>query len=929
MSFDKQVISISGNDDTTVILTNNGEIYSAGMVNHKVQPSFQLQTLTSYLTSPIIDVVQTQNNTFVLTQDGSVYEFNGTVKEIYLPSSNNNDPIVSISAGTNHIIMLSKNNLAYGFGDNSKYQLVPSGECYYNHAIQIELNEYINITNMNCPDDCYVNNGALINSSNVISPVSCNVECDTVCGTTCTGVIASLTGNATITVPVSISLPNSFQGPIVCQSFEMDVSAIPLTTTISKDCNNVVNYTIYYSLSNVVIPPTNIMYAVESNNGFTCNTITTNTVVNCSIDPNEQQIKNNTLMTISGNVVVPNQCGQIMIEANIQIPLCGTILVYEDESQSITASAQFPNDPETLTVTISGVLCINCPPCNQPVQQPKVKQPNIVKIDAGGYNTVLVDDKNRIYTMGDISSVRQNKNLVNNCLSNLLANTYGTIKAPANQICQSNCSNGTMDLSKFNVELSLFPNVDVNQQYNTNPQPSINVCDFLTKLKDCNTNNCCTDICKSCDNTIYIRNNRTNCLILSSRKAVLKGLSYLKSINCNSTCIIDDLATLLSSNKASCVSNTVSLDMSTDRIQIDQNEYFINGVSYPTDMFLILCNIVNPQAVRTGYDLMYIDVEKGPQAIQFITTATCFNIVYSSPTYSSPNSNCSYPQISVYSMIFGDVLPPVERNNYRSILANYGFRHSYNYKNPITNKLYGSYLQGGDYIDMVSVDNMLMVTYDVPTVYTLNKRILDISVSNNSLYVVASTMISCPNDVFVLGNNCLGQLGLCNNFNTLCFKKINNCKTDSQIVKVFAGENAVAVITFNGFVYMAGILDGVINSTCLTYYECGCKTKPTKIVLTKYNMIQLTTTKSVYGVGLNQLGQLGTGNTCKVCKCVLLDSTVRSCAKVCPNPYTIITCPCPTPNPCPPPCPQPKCNQVVTTPNFRQKSVVSKCKYFK
>lgn len=905
MSFDKKVISVSGNDDTTTILTNNGEIYSAGMIDHKIQSSFQLQNLSSYLTSPIMDIVKTEKHTFILTQDGSVYEFNDKISEIYLTVSNNNDPVVSISAGKDHIIMLTKNNKVFGYGDNSKYQLVPSGECYYNHAIQLELNEYINITNVNCPDDCYVNNGLLINPNSSITPSQCNVECDVDCGTICSGMVQSLTSNYIATLP--IQLINELGETIICHPIEIDISLLASSVSVSKDCSNNLTYTIL-GASNVYIPSTNIMYASNSGNSITCNLVTTNNTL----------IGNNQQILITGNTLVPNQCGKINITSNLSFDLeSGKQIIYSD--QTVTVVVNFSE--LSINLPLSGVLCVNCPPCNKPIPNPVIPQPKIVKVSAGGYSSVLVDDKNRIYTMGDISSVRQNKNLVNNCLNDLLENTYGTIKAPANQLCNTTCSNGKMDLSKINVELSLFPSVNITPEINATPQSSLNVCEFLNKLKDCNASNC-NDICNACDNTIYIRNNRRLCMVLSSRKAVLKGLSYLKSINCNSS--IDDLYLLLTSNNASCISNTVNINMSSDRVQIDQNEYFINGVSYPIDMFLILCDS-SIRATLTGYDLMYINVEKSPQAIQFVSTAKCFNIVYSSPTYTSINSGCDYPQISVYSMIYGDVLPSVERNNYRSILGNYGFKHSYNYKNPITNKLYGTYLQGGDYIDMVIPNNNLMVSYDLPTVYNLNKRVQDIAITNQSLYVVVSTMISCPNEVYVLGNNCLGQLGLCNNFNTLCFKKINNCKTDSHIIKVFAGENAVAMITFNGFVYMAGILEGVINSTCLTYYDCACSIKPTKIILTKYNMIQLVSTQSVYGVGLNQLGQLGTGNTCKVCKCVLLDSTLRTCPKVCTTPYSQPKCH----QPCSVPCSQPKCNTVITTPNIKQKEVRQKCKYFK
>lgn len=836
MSYEKKLkqfrvslASITSNNNSTCVLTDNGDIYSSGIINNELLTNFDNQNISSYVDSKIIDIVQGDENLYILTIEGSVYEYNYQckgMKEIYFPSEHDNDMVSHISAGKKHVIMLTKSNKAYGYGDNSSYQIVPMGEAYYKHVVQIDLNNYIKIDNCNTDCSNYIFDGTI--NIDETPPIPKDNDC-----CVCIGMASPLYGCVSQSVPINIGNITN-----VCAEVEFCIEYIPSTVQISGSCGNEILYTYTASSTNIIVSNNTITYY----NGSTCDTV----LIGGSIAVPTECIK------ITGTSSITSNCGKINISTELPI----TILESTEIGSNVSILSNISFD-----IVLNGSVCYNCPPCIEE----KIKQPRILKISAGGCSSVLVDDKGKLYVLGDLLSVRNNEELFKNqCLDNLLSKTNGKIIFPASELncnktnkiskyCHDRDNNcNKMDLSRFKVELSLFPEQSCSK---------LNVCDVMTKLKECSDVNC-NSSCESCDNTVYIKLDMEGInIIISTRNAVSKALGYFNSTITSFQ--LDDLASYLSSSNASNIANFIEdFDFVNSGINFNYNGFSIDCGKYlEIDKFLVLGN-PNP----LGYVLLYVDVESGPQIIKFINDAKFINIEYNVELYNSPLTETEYPQKIIHSLIYGDIIPSVERNNYRTILGNYGFKNITKYKNPINNYLIGTYIKGGDYVSISSSSNRLMATYDFPTMYCLNKRIIDLAVGNKSIYILTSSP-TCPNELYVVGNNCYGQLGLCNNINTLCIKKVNRCYFDCNVVKVYASSNNAGFLTSKGTAYTAGSIDNIISSNCpQKVYNCPTN-KIHDMTLSSYNILFLTNNNTIFGIGSNHYGQLGLGHVNKVSEC--------------------------------------------------------------
>lgn len=852
--------SIASNASSSSMLTSAGELYQAGLVNNSVQPSYLNQQIEKYVSGKVVDVVQTECSTFVLTSEGRVYEYNHNesgcetpLREIFFPIDCSEDPVVSLSAGRKHIVMLTASKKAYGYGDNSKYQLVPAGECWYSHAVRIDLSSSVKIGD--CPTgDCpFVNDGVFTSPSHPDIP-------DESCGSVSIANATPLNGTYTASFPILID------GNITaCTEITFLATAVPQGASVNA-CGSEMNYTVSQCVNSVVLDSSDICY------------VSGNTVVNATIV--STPLSTMTCFTITGSSC-NKPCSSISLceTQNVDVSL-GTFNLNNNSTFTII------NAPSSLPMHFKGKLCVSESSCPKPV----VSQPCVVKVSAGGDSTALADDKGRVFVLGDVSSVRDNSYISrNNKLYSLLSKTDGTVKFSANElqcgndvnnkncVCPNRCV-GTcnkLDLSKFEVELKL------------DSCPKLNVCDFLKKLNESNEPRC-DNTCEPCDNTIYVKY-QDECdmpnLIIASRDAVSRALGYFN--NPITGYKLEDLASALESCDKNKIANFVcNFNFCSGRVDFSNSGYSVDcGSELDISKFLVL-----KRNDRDKYNLVYVDVKTSPQAIQFVHEApNHFNVKYSVPAYKTPaHCRSDYPQVNVFSLVFGGVIPAVERNNYRAVLANHSFRHSIEFKNPINNKLLNTYVKGGDYICIEKYDSChvkLMSTFDVPSVYCLNKRVLDLAVGDRSVYVVA-TNVSCPNEVYVLGNNCFGQLGLCNNLSTLCMRKVNRCYFDCNVSRVFASSHAVAFLTSSGRVYVSGHLEGVVDCNCPKPLEC-CVDRVSKVSLNKNNLMVLTHDGNVHGVGSNQYGQLGT--SCKEVSCSKLNVVA-----------------CPKENPCAVKCEKPK-----------------------
>jgi hypothetical protein len=185
------------------------------------------------------------------------------------------------------------------------------------------------------------------------------------------------------------------------------------------------------------------------------------------------------------------------------------------------------------------------------------------------------------------------------------------------------------------------------------------------------------------------------------------------------------------------------------------------------------------------------------------------------------------------------------------------------YKNPFDTKITNTYLKGGDRVKFVigNPKNIRQaVTPDVPTVFRLNRRVLDVAVGNNSLTALVGGL-ACPNELFVIGNNCFGQLGLGTNESIVCWKQVNRCIFDCQVIKVWAGKNVTFYATQSHTIYGSGSWKNLVESNTPVVVKSICQSWKIKhLAIAQSHIVLLGFDGSIFGVGDNNLGELGLGH---------------------------------------------------------------------
>ncbi len=119
--------------------------------------------------------------------------------------------------------------------------------------------------------------------------------------------------------------------------------------------------------------------------------------------------------------------------------------------------------------------------------------------------------------------------------------------------------------------------------------------------------------------------------------------------------------------------------------------------------------------------------------------------------------------------------------------------------------------------------------------------------------------LNCPNDVFAIGKNCYGELGLGNNESVICWRQLDRCSLfDCQIVAVFAGRYVTFYVTQSHRVYAAGQWKCFVNSTSPTRVNSICENWRIKdIAISSNQIIFLGSDGCIFGLGDNSLGELG------------------------------------------------------------------------
>lgn len=928
-SRDSGALDVACNDNTTAVLSSKGQVHLSGIVKNKVQSCFEESNLDRYVDGRIVKVAMTEDRLFVLSETGRVFEHNVAnagcdtpLREVPLPRDCESDPVVDMATGRGHLLLLTRSKQVYGYGDNSEYQIVPGGDSRYDCAQPIYLGDFIKMKS--CTDDSKCDRFVFEGSVNIATdPVKPVASCST---TACfasvgssdyqsikLGLYAKQQSRPKVKTvvpqdPVDEENPSTngtygfqeikytvtpilVQVNVTCVGNSVTVEGIMTLKATPKPGQEVCLFNFEEGGPIAPIPITGF-YTVDPKDPLWGSLIPCTPIPFSYTGPKKGSCVSLSLTEIFGTDIPEIKWPS---EVSLQPPFPP-----EDEPTGWYVCAEYgnvadgkplvPYDPDHITINVS------CPPCSP--SPCETKGPVcITKIAAGFDVSVLVDDKGRIFTLGNLHSVRENEHLFNKTdLDNVLNQAGATIKFPADQLaCKAGRNNDNcicredahdakrFDLSKAEITLSPFLCVDsckddCDSCFDSSPVVKTNICKFISDLKLANESEVCENTCEPCDNTVYLKFKKcfkAN-MALVNEKSIRKVLAHFS--DCITNADLQDLGKILSDSAYECVLfQKVVADKNT-RVDYDNNAYCVDGVNYPIDQVLVL----DFGASGSAFHVFNLDVCQGLRSIQFVCDKRCPNVTFNVPQSTTQGDGTKYCQSPLFFLTFSGVLSPHARTNLRAALGRFSYYNSPEYKRPISNRLFGTYLKGGDVVEIGAPCSSLVHqgTPDLPLVFCLNKRVLDVAVGDRSIHVVVNNT-ACPNEVLAIGNNCYGQLGFGNYFSTLCFKKVNRCLFDCQVNQVYAGEHVTAYVTASGKVYLTGELDSVVKTNKPTAYcNISADARVKDICIGKSSMIFRTGCYDLLGLGENQFGQLGTGSTCKVTSPKKLKFTGYCCTSV-------------------------------------------------
>lgn len=876
-------LAIAANENTTSVVTNGGNVYQTGLMGGKIQYSFKEVITNENIVGRVIDVKSTDQKDYLLNDLGSVFEYdynagecNAVVREVYSPAACGGDKAVKLRSGHAHILILTQNNKVWGVGDNSKYQLVPQGQCRYDCAVEVIITD----TNVHDNECCSKFTGSF-NQLDCPKIPQCK-KCDQV---SCLKNDKKNVSMGSLEIDCTLNLPNGQQSGSLFVPINGDINYVgflcvnecnkasgSLTYTVSNlhiPCGSINGTFVYINNNNKTnvliklynssllniqtdqdsISGTTIIDNIRCNADFELHVVTDNILPNCTV-------RAITAPTSIITLELPNSTTDLHIS-------CNTEITY----RTVTEATKY-NIERNIEIECCGIeKChLPCPPRKE-IELP---QPCWVNIFAGFDISILVDNCNRLYVLGSIHDIRSNKDLLKrSCLEELLSKTNASISFPANQLnCGVNNIKETCtcvkckekpfrtDLGKFGINLN-FPNEDECCSKN------LGVCDFLKQLQRCNDAPTCDSVCAPCDSYIYLNiNGKCDCpcdddikpsaigsVTLWNRNSVCK---YVSQCECPDVCCIEaDCNSILEYDMNTyCID---SMNISLDKV-VKLN--FCNGSGPNVDLFLDICN---PGGVKFNCCDNKCNVEFTVDECD--TGIKCRKCGCEENICGCDDDN---EKRTKFALNFGAIFDPVVLTNFKRALGLSTFYPCPKFRNPLKSKLVNTYVKGGDHICFVLPGRKcsgpsirLAVTPDVPTVFRFNRRVLDVGVGDNSLSVLVGGL-ACPNEIYALGNNCYGELGLDTNESVVCWKKVDRCVFDCQVHSIFAGKNVTFYVTQSYNVYASGQWKCLVNSAAPVLINSICKTWKIKdMVVTNNQIILLGSDGCIFGLGDNSLGELG------------------------------------------------------------------------
>ena len=857
-------VAITANDSTTAVATNGGNVYQAGFIANGIRNSFH-EIAASGNVGHIIDAEATEDSLYLLNAAGSVfqYDYNACdcpiIREVYSPAACGGDKAIKIDTGRAHVLILTENNKVWGAGNNEEYQLVPQGQCRYDTAVEVIVTD----TNLHDNDCCNAFTGTYNELESPVIP-SCQEECNK---------IACVKKNLCDKLLGYVNVCQAILTPPGCPG----ILSIPVYGDLNYvgflciDQNGCASGSVTYSITRLYIKCGCFLAKFTTNDSCGCHIREFNVSSTTELLLFEADLCQSAKTDLCGSITSPitgtaqinGKCGTCVV-ANIDLPhdFCLPEVAFDFDCKTILL--EFKKCRSSLTAlcdsTFCGLSCEHnvdidldfdvplkcCEPFQKTKQEVQLPQPCWAGIYAGFDISVLVDSCNRIYVFGSLYKVRSNKDLLKrSCLEELLNKTNASISFPADQL---NCGNHSVrnnvcgcnackdkqfktDLSKFGISLN-FP------QGHDECDKNMNVCDFLQSLKRCNESTGCGPTCEPCDGYIYL-NVSGNCGCPCGAP-VSNPIGSITLFNKRSIC------KLVSQGCPDLVK--VDTDLNTI-VEFDLNKYCIDTTDISLD------KIVKLNFCNDGPNVnLYIDIDQ-PGGIKFIADGKKCNVEF---TVSASTENHQFL------LNFGSILDPVELTNLKYALSLDCFFPCPRFKNPFDTKITNTYIRGGDHIKFVTTNPKNIrqaVTPDIPTVFRLNRRVLDVAVGNNNLTVLVGGL-ACPNEIFAIGSNCYGELGLGTNESIVCWRQLNRCIFDCQVVRVFAGNHVTFYATQSNHIYGAGQWKCLVNSNSPVIVKSICQSwKIKQMAITKTHIVMLGSDGCIFGVGDNSLGELGLCHT--------------------------------------------------------------------
>jgi len=824
----------SVNDQTTTVVTNGGHVYQAGLIANRIQPTFREIISNPNIVGHVVESASTDNDDYFLSSNGFVfiYEYqtgtcSPTVKEVYSPAVCMGDKAVHIQAGSDHLLILTDHHKVWGVGNNTEYQLVPQGQCRYDVATEMLVTDSIFHDDKSCCKFI----GTLNEMRKPHIPkkkceaVSCVSDDHVIKCVACLEITsATVNGTSGVTINVPVWAEYSYVA-FLCVDKDGCVSG-NLTLTLYRlfikcgchkceSCSNSFDFSVTTELNlfpTLLGQPPRVLTSQISGK---CGKDIIVTDLGIIEIPAVTLVNGTLVLTVSetSNTILTTLCGAIISA------LAGPTVVLD------------------IHIPIH-IEC--CRPCNPPMcEESCLPQPCWQGIYAGSNISVLVDDCNRLYVFGSLHRARNNKDLLKrSCLEDLLSQANASISLPADQLnccvkrsnencnCPEKSHKFKTDLSQFRVDLK-FDGCEEDCFESDCEKPS-NVCDFLKALKHCNDAPTCSNTCYPCDSYIYL-----NICDHCPKKPIIKCITLL---NKRSVC------KAVSQHRKDIIRVEVCHD---SVVEYDLNRYCIDGADFCLDN--VIC--------------LDFDQEEGEHVTLFVELEASGGIKF---TRDSEKCNVEFPinascDGQEFLLNYGAVLDPVQLTNLKFYLVQQSIFPCPQFKNPFDTKVTNTYLSPGDRVCFTKSKHCIKhaVTPDLPTVLRLNRRVLDVGVGDNNLSVLVGGL-ACPNEIYAIGENCYGELGLGTHQSTVCFKQVNRCWFDCQVVAVYGVKHYTLYITQSGKVYGTGKWKGLINSDVPKHIHQVCQAwKIRQIAASSTHIVFVGADGGIFGVGDNSLGELG------------------------------------------------------------------------